>query len=331
MLDPGALSSVQDQGRYFLRRFGVPTSGACDSIFAACANALVGNARDLPVLEMALLGPKLEALSYPCLLALAGNCQAQITSEQGTRELPSWCAFWLQPGERLQVKIRRGYCYLAVAGGWQSRSDLGSRSSYPLAKLGAARLTKDFVLQAETITEREPLRAPPFVHQRQAIRVLLNYCVNFTTDSYATFTRCSYKISNDSNRMGLRLHGTCIEVKARQLSTATVPGSVQVPEDGQPIVLLADAQTSGGYPQIGQVISADLPRLAQASAGTELRFRTSNLQQARQAAQLLRQQFQQWQLKMTPASKAPSPMSTRSAASSPPLWLKSRPKLHDLG
>ena len=301
VLDPGALSSVQDQGRRFLRRFGVPTSGACDPIFAACANALVGNARELPVLEMALLGPRLEATNHSCLLAVAGNCQAQITSAQGARELPGWRAFWLHPGEHLQVKIRRGYCYLAVAGGWQSSSDLGSCSSYPLANLGAARLAAGAVLSAKTITDREPLTASPFAHQRQAIRVLLNDCANFSATSYATFIRCSYKVRNDSNRMGLRLRGPSIAVRARQLSTATVPGSVQVPEDGQPIVLLVDAQTSGGYPQIGQVISADLPRLAQASAGAELRFRAVSLKQARQAGQILEQQLQQWQRTLTPA------------------------------
>ena len=278
-----------------MRRFGVPTSGSCDPIFAACANALVGNAHELPVLEMALLGPTLEATNYPCLLALAGNCRAQIISEPGTRQLSGWGAFWLHPGERLQIKIKRGYCYLAIAGGWHSCSDLGSYSSYPLANLGAARLATDAILQADTITERKALTARPFAHQRQAIRVLLNDCANFTDASYATFTRCSYQVSNDSNRMGLRLRGPSIAVRARQLSTATVPGSIQVPRDGQPIVLLVDAQTSGGYPQIGQVISADLPRLAQASAGTELRFRAASLEQARQATQLLEQQFQQWQ------------------------------------
>ena len=244
---------------------------------------------------MALLGPTLEASNYPCLLALAGNCRGQIISEPGNRQLPSWCAFWLHPGERLQIKITRGYCYLAIAGGWHSRSDLDSYSSYPLASLGAARLAPNAVLSAATTIGREPLTAPPFAHQRQAIRVLLNDCTNFTTTSYATFARCSYQVSNDSNRMGLRLRGPSIAVRARQLSTATVPGSIQVPEDGQPIVLLVDAQTSGGYPQIGQVISADLPRLAQASAGTELRFRAASIQQARQATQLLEQQFQQWQ------------------------------------
>ena len=282
-----------------MRRFGVPTSGACDPIFAACANALVGNARELPVLEMALLGAKLEAANHPCLLALAGNCQALIASEPGTRELPSWRAFWLRPGQSLQVKIMRGYCYLAVAGGWQSPSDLGSCSSYPLANLGAARLTTNAILAAETSTGREPLTAPPFAHQRQAIRVLRNECSNFSATSYTTFTRCPYRVSSDSNRMGLRLRGKSIAVRARKLSTATVPGSVQVPEDGQPIVLLVDAQTSGGYPQIGQVISADLPRLAQASAGAKLRFRAVNLEQARQAAQLLEQQLQLWQRSLT--------------------------------
>ena len=244
---------------------------------------------------MALLGPRLEDTNHPCLLAVAGNCQAQIASAQGARELPSWRAFWLQPSEHLQVKIRRGYCYLAVAGGWQSSSDLGSCSSYPLANLGAARLAADAVLSAKAITDREPLTAPPFAHQRQAIRVLLNDCANFRANSYATFTRCSYQVSNDSNRMGLRLRGPSTAVCARKLSTATVPGSVQVPEDGLPIVLLVDAQTSGGYPQIGQVISADLPRLARAGAGAELRFRAVSLQQARQAGQILEQQLQQWQ------------------------------------
>ena len=294
MLDPGALSSIQDQGRRYLRRLGVPTSGACDPIFAACANALLGNARELPVLEMALLGPKLEATNHPCFLALAGNCQAQIASEQSAREVPSWRTFWLQPGERLQIKIKRGYCYLAIAGGWQSRRDLASCSSYPLANLGAVRLATDTVLRATTSAEGKARSAPPFAHQRQAIRVLLNDCANFTTASYATLTRCAYQVGSDSNRMGLRLRGPSIAVRARQLSTATVPGSVQVPDDGQPIVLLVDAQTSGGYPQIGQVISADLARLAQASAGAELRFRAVSLQQAHQAAHLLEQQWQQW-------------------------------------
>ena len=247
------------------------------------------------------MGPTLKATNYPCLLALAGNCRGQILSEPGNRQLPSWRAFWLHPGERLQIKIKRGYCYLAIAGGWQGHSDLGSYSSYPLASLGAARLSTNAVLTAATITSRESLKALPFAHQRQAIRVLLNDCGNFTATSYATFARSSYQVSNDSNRMGLRLRGPSIAVRALKLSTATVPGSIQVPRDGQPIVLLVDSQTSGGYSQIGQVISADLPRLAQASAGTELRFRAASIQQARQATQLLEQQFQQWQRSLASA------------------------------
>ena len=303
VINPGALSSIQDSGRAGWRRFGVPRSGACDPIFAACANALLNNSPEAAVLEMVLLGAELEVLGSDAWVAFSGNCQIRLTSvragAKADQQLASWRSQRLPAGSKLRVENLRGYCYMAVAGGLSGQQDFGSRSSYARAGLGAEALVSGSILSiqdagTEQLAQRQGL---PFQHQRQAIRVLLNPAAGayFSSQAIATFLRSAYKVSSQSDRMGLRLSGAPIVAEAQRLSSATVVGSVQVPASGQPMVLLPDAQTTGGYPQIAQVISADLPRLAQAGAGTELRFRPVNLAQARSAQALLERQWAQWQ------------------------------------
>ena len=299
VINPGALSSIQDSGRAGWRRFGVPRSGACDPIFAACANALLNNSPEAAVLEMVLLGAELEVLGSDAWVAFSGNCQIRLFSSKADQQLASWRSQRLPAGSKLRVENLRGYCYMAVAGGLSGRQDFGSRSSYARAGLGAEALVSGSILSTqdagtEQLAQRQGL---PFQHQRQAIRVLLNPAADayFSPQAIATFLRSAYKVSSQSDRMGLRLSGAPIAAEAQRLSSATVVGSVQVPASGQPMVLLPDAQTTGGYPQIAQVISADLPRLAQAGAGTELRFRPVNLAQARSAQVLLERQWAQWQ------------------------------------
>ena len=299
VINPGALSSIQDSGRAGWRRFGVPRSGACDPIFAACANALLNNSPEAAVLEMVLLGAELEVLGSDAWVAFSGNCQIRLLSSKADEQLASWRSQRLPAGSKLRVENLRGYCYMAVAGGLSGRQDFGSRSSYARAGLGAEALVSGSILSTqdagtEQLARRQSL---PFQHQRQAIRVLLNPAAGayFPSQAIATFLRSAYKVSSQSDRMGLRLSGAPIAAEAQRLSSATVVGSVQVPASGQPMVLLPDAQTTGGYRQIAQVISADLPRLAQAGAGTELRFRPVNLAQARSAWLLLERQWAQWQ------------------------------------
>ncbi len=278
-------ASIQDLGRPGYRHFGVPLSGALDTFSLRLANALVRNGPDAAALEMRLAGPHLRA-TVPVRVALA-HAMAVIERGDGTREtLPAWHSATLAAGEVLKVgAVQGGTGYLAVAGGFAVPVILGSRSTY--ARAGFGRLLQEgmrlpvgagnlsgpefAVLPAPTFADDEPLRVMPGP-QREA----------FTDDAFATFLSATYTVSHAADRMGLRLDGPRLAHVggADIVSDAVTPGAIQVPGDGQPIMLLADGQTVGGYAKIANVIAADLPRLGHRLPGDVLRFAPVNVEQA---------------------------------------------------
>lgn len=291
---PGLAVSVQDGGRLGHRAIGVPVSGALDASLLAAANAMLGQAGDTAGLEILLAGPTLRALGGPLRLALAGELQGERVRDDGAPErLRPGQSFTLWPGETLRLgSASRGPAYLAIAGGVQTTPQLGSRSLYARAGLGG--------LQGHPIKagDRLPvasLEGDPFSQRRAAqpwctvppdawinegggavlsVRVLPGpQDEHFTPDTLAGLADQRYTVSRASDRMGLRLEGPALRhsaLGAEIVSDGVTPGAIQVPPDGAPIVLLADGQTSGGYPKIATVISADLPRLAHARPGTRL-------------------------------------------------------------
>jgi KipI family sensor histidine kinase inhibitor len=276
----GMLTTVQDAGRVGHRARGVPRSGAADTFALRLANLLVGNAENAAGLEFTLVGPM---LTFPreTLIAIGG------VEVEGA---PSWQPFVVAAGETLDLRaVRRGSRgYVAFAGGVKTPRVLGSRSTYARAGLGGL---LGRALQEGDLLPIAGVARHPRGHWHIDPRVLPEYSATPTVrvvrgaqvDEFgAAFFSQAFRVSAQADRMGMRLMGSPLARQANQeLRSATVvPGTVQVPADGQPIILLADAQTIGGYPQIGHVISTDLPLVAQLRAGDTVRFREVSLDEA---------------------------------------------------
>lgn len=289
VVQAGLLATVQDAGRPGWRRHGVPGSGALDPALLRVANALVGQPGDAPAIEFFGLGPTLQAVDAPVLVGLAGDVGATLLQADGQpRPLASWRSVLLRPGEQLRIGATRGTRAGMVAlRGLRVPAVLGSASTYLRAGLGGLagralaagdRLTVSAAPAARGVPVGRVLRRPPPAADPSAspIRVVLGpQADHFDADMQALFLGSTYTVTPDADRMGVRLAGPVLVHNARGreiTSDATVPGSVQVPGNGQPIVLLADGQTAGGYPKLATVATADLPRLALAPVGSRLRF-----------------------------------------------------------
>ena len=292
VVSPGALSALQDLGRPGWRRIGVPRAGALDPQLLRIANGLAGNANGAAVVEFFVAGPTLKALDHPVQLGLAGDFPATLVRANGqSSQIESWRSVTLCPGDTLRAGQPRSARVGCVAvGGLVVAPVLGSASTYARAALGgqAGRaLAAGDKLIAATAAARpveRVLRRPPAAVSAP-IRVVPGPQADYFNDEVlAAFFASAYRVSAEADRMGLRLQGPALVHRPDKgteiVSDATVPGSIQVPGNGQPIVLLADGQTVGGYPKIGTVASADLGRLATAPIGAELRFEAVTVAQA---------------------------------------------------
>jgi allophanate hydrolase len=277
---PGAYASVQDRGRRGYRRFGVPWAGVLDPRLMRLANALVGNAGDTPVIECFDGGLQVAARGGPVRVAVAGD--AELECEQGgeRRALVAWRSVTLDDGDTLRLRrMQRGRLAVVAVEGLSLPAVLGSASTYARAALGGLDgrpLAAGMRLPAAPAgAGAQRMLAPPPPEAKGPIRVVAGpQADHFSPATRDAFVEREYRVSPQADRMGVRLEGEAlVHEGAREIvSDATVPGSIQVPGNGQPIVLLADAQTAGGYPKIGTVIGADLPRLAAARPGQALRF-----------------------------------------------------------
>ena len=309
-VDAGAGVSIQDLGRSGHRAIGVPLAGAADPVLLACANALLAQAPQLAALEVALLGPVLCAAGAPVRLALAGDFAPRLTREDGrVQALSSWRSLTLQPGEGLTLgPCRSGIGYVALAGGVDVPLVLGSRSTYARAGLGgidgrAPRAGDRLSCGAGQGVQRQAPRA--FVHAEGPLSVLPGpQDAFFDAQAWALFFGGDWRVTREADRMGLRLQGPVLRYRAGCgadiVSQGVVPGAVQVPSAGQPIVLGVDAQTIGGYAKIATVISADLPRLAHARPGSVLRFRAVTRDEARAARREQAAALRDWVRRIEP-------------------------------
>jgi allophanate hydrolase len=294
------LATVQDLGRPGWRRLGLPAGGVLDAALLRIANALAGQPVDAPAIEFFGAGPTLKATDAPLLLGLAGDMGAMLLRPDGEqRRLEGWRSVLLQPGEALRIGAPRSARAGVVAvRGLRVSAVLGSASTFLRAGLGGhagrALAAGDRLqavplpAQSATTTPLRELRRPPTASGDAPIRVVLGpQADHFDADALQTFLSAGYTVTPDADRMGVRLAGTALQHNARGkeiVSDATLPGSIQVPGNGQPLVLLADGQTAGGYPKIATVASADLARLALAPVGTVLRFAAVSVEQAEDAA-----------------------------------------------
>ena len=296
VLAPGLHTTVQDLGRIGYQALGVPVSGALDGPSLRLGNALVGNPPGLPALEILYSGPTLEILADAARLAVAGvGASLAIGGERG-RTVPAWRSLTLARGEVVQILLGPGSvcAYLVVEGGIAVPSVLGSASTYTRAALGGfkgrALRQGDLVpLAIERAAERGELRvgASPQPMADQPIRVILGPQQEyFTEEAVATLLDAEFRISKSADRMGLRLDGArlCHRDGWDIVSDAIATGAIQVPGSGQPILLLADHQTTGGYPKIATVVSADLPLVGRRRPGDAIRFAAVTVAEAEQFA-----------------------------------------------
>lgn len=307
VLRPGLLSSFQDRGRHGHQHLGVPVGGAMDQRAHELANLVAGNDRDMATLEITLMGPALRFDAAACI-ALAG---ADLSPTLNDQPIPIGRPLVTKPGDVLAFGAsRKGVrCYLAWYGGIALPEVLGSQSTHLRGQMGGFQgraLRKGDVLTLNRTLKPEGcdalaaalrelsiyLPAPLAYNMRPRIRVMRGpHTGLFTHEALRALLGGEFRIGNDSDRMGYRLQGPQLALReSRQLlSECATFGSIQVPADGQPIVLMADRQSIGGYPKIAHVATVDLPQLAQSLPGDVLRFEEIALAQAQQLDNLREQ------------------------------------------
>ena len=291
------LCQLQDLGRAAYQAFGVNRCGAMDRYSLRLANILAGNPQDMACLEFALAGAIFEVTADSIRAAFVGDFPAKIN---GAAQ-PANASFFLQAGDRLEIGAASGgiHGYLAVSGGFAAKPQLGSCSTHLRTGLGGF----DLPMRAGSILpvnlKQSPMAAGHYLPA--ALVRKPSHCIravpgpqtsHFSQAGIDSFFNVAFRVRRNSDRMGYRLGGNPIELAGdgNIISEPVLPGNVQVPADGEPIVLMADCGTVGGYPKIATVISVDLGQMAQFAPGTEFIFDQVSVQHAQD---LLREQEQQ--------------------------------------
>jgi antagonist of KipI len=303
----GILTTLQDRGRYGYQRYGMPVGGVMDEHSHRLANLLVGNPEGEATLEFTLAGPRLE-FTQSALIAICGGDFAPTISG---REVPLARPVLVRAGSVLDLAVCRLGCraYLAVGGGFDVPVVMGSKSTYLPGGIGgyqgrslrrgdelqikpasttlypslqrALQTAENFVCPKWSVHANSALLA----HDHHRIRFMQGrHFMLFSEASRSQITSAEFRIAANSDRMGYRLEGPSLSLNQPGdiLPEAVTFGSIQVPSDGKPIVLMANRQTTGGYPLIGEVASIDLPLLAQLPPGATLRFEPITLEQSQQ-------------------------------------------------
>ena len=300
--NPGPMTTVQDLGRIAFLDRGVPLSGVLDPFACRIANLLVGNPEGAAVLEITVMGPTLEVLAAVDI-ALTGADMGMTINRVPVR---GWRAARVNKGDVIRIPQAVTGCraYLAVTGGIDVPLMMGSRSTFVRAKIGGVQgrglIRGDILRRGPGPPMDRPRELPdewiPHYAQEIALRALPGPQDDAFRKGIDDFFRASYEVTQQGDRMGCRLRGPAIhrdEGSPESIVTEpTMPGNVQVPADGQPIILLVE-QTSGGYTKIATVITADLPRVAQAMPGNTVRFERVSLENARGLYREQQQRLQQ--------------------------------------
>jgi biotin-dependent carboxylase-like uncharacterized protein len=286
--EPGPQTTVQDLGRFGHLRYGIPPSGPMDARAFVVANRLVGNRDGAAALECTLLGPRF-TVETACAIAVTG-ADAPVTVNGASA--PSWATVILAPGDVVGIGAARAglRLYVAFSGGLDVPLVLGSRATYLRGRLGGVEgrsLRRDDVLrlfEAPVPGARGlPVGEIPSIESEPEVRVVLGPDTErFTDDGIAAFLDGAYEMLPQSDRMGARLAGPRIAHRRGHdiISDGIALGSIQVPGDGQPIVLLVDRQSTGGYTKVATIGSFDLGRVGQVKPGQRVRFRAVDLAEA---------------------------------------------------
>ena len=293
IVSPGAFASLQDGGRHGFRRIGVPWAGVLDRRLMRIANALADRDENAPVIECFDGGLHVVAHGGAVKLAGAGDAVVEVDGPDGRRQLAPWRSVTIADGEALRVrKMGSGRIAMVAIVGLELPAVMGSASTYVRAGLGGvdgralAAGTRLALNDADAWGSDHVLTQPPSADERPIRLVPGPQADHFSAAALEALVGGDYRVTAEADRMGVRLEGAKLEHSgaADIVSDATVAGSIQVPGAGQPIVLLADAQTAGGYPKIATVITADLGRLAALRPGQTLRFATVTAAEGAQIA-----------------------------------------------
>jgi len=292
----GMLTTVQDRGRWGFQSRGVPVAGPMDPVSHRLANALVGNEADAATLEITLLGPELE-FEDERVVAVTGALFLLTVDERPVTVSPPTAPFLVPAGGRLRFGTRQrgARSYLAIAGGIDVPPVLGSRATHVVSAMGGFQgrplRPNDRLPLAPASNVRRTARPPTtritdLPDHEATVRVLPGpQHDRFSRESLDALQSAPYVIAPDSDRMGFRLRGPqLVHSKGPEIiSDATSLGALQVPSGGQPILLMADRQTTGGYPKIATAITADLSIAAQLAPGDSIRFITCSPREAMKA------------------------------------------------
>lgn len=287
ILEPGLMNTIQDAGRWGYQAFGVPVSGAMDVLSLRAANRLVRNADDEAAIE--IHSSIVFETDRAHLIALTG-AEASITMDG--RAMPMWTSLFARAHSRVEIQPREwGWCYLAIHGGVAVPRMMGSKSTYIRGGFGgldgrALQAGDEIEIGAPTLNDlvaaagrqtNEQARA--WLKRAPVMRVMLGpHHDYFSGDALETLLNTEYEVTEAADRMGYRLRGLALtKNRADELVSCGVPlGAIQVPPDGQPIVLMADHQTTGGYPIIATIVTQDVSLLAQTGPGKRVRFQAIN-------------------------------------------------------
>ena len=297
VIKPGIFTTVQDAGRFGFQQYGVIVSGTMDQVAFRIGNALL-NQRNKAALEMTLIGGVFQFTKQTTIVLTGGQMYAKLNN----MPIPMYQAVPVKEGDLLNCgAIQNGIrSYLCIAGGFFVEEVLNSRSTYLRAKIGGyhgRRLQAgDCICYEDSLSNRTTFQydASTF-YTKEPIRIIKGTeWHQFSLEQQSAFLQQRFTISIESDRMGYRLQGQqpiSIKTPFQILSEAVTFGTVQLPPSGEPIVLMADRQTTGGYPKIAQVITADLHRLAQLGPEQTVQFKLVTIEQAEETYFQLEQQL----------------------------------------
>lgn len=288
VLKPGLFSTIQDIGRTGYVEFGMPTAGVMDEDAFRLANWLVGNDLNSAVLEITLNGPKL-VFHCKTFIAITG---AKMNPRINGIPVSMYETINIERGDLLEFGELITGCrtYISVSGGITTKKKLGSRATYTYAEIGGIDgtvLKKGNKIPISEVFKCELKKVPDNFQLKYASLLTIRVIAGPEEDKFEKkalekFYKTEFIISNQSNRMGYKLSGKEIKLKKtfEMLSSGIVNGTIQIPQDGNPIILLADGQTTGGYPRIANIISVDIPFLGQQKPGDKIRFKKIGVNEA---------------------------------------------------
>ena len=289
VIRPGINTTFQDLGRNNLYHIGIPFSGAMDNRNFILANSIAGNKENTPVIEFAYQGPLLKFKGEKINFNITGNVSFNLIKKEGPIEGNCYQNYTLEEGDQLDIfsTNKSVYGYLAICGNFEVQFQWNSCSTNTKANVGAnngKKIEKDQLINILDIHSENSKRRLEYINTKiENIRVIKGTNFDYFSDKgKKTFFEKYFTVTKLSDRMGMRLEGDKIEnaVNTNIKSEGIIKGVIQVPADGNPIIMLSDHGTIGGYPKIGVVISADYDKLVQLPPGSKIKFQEIELPEA---------------------------------------------------